>query len=230
MRNKYCLKRAIDIIFSFCLIIILLPLFILISLMIILISGRPFLFIQKRPGKNEKLFNIYKFRTMINDARKKHLNGANPKDLILFGMLWVRKIHLDEIPQLFNILKGDMSFVGPRPLAIKDFKEHLKQDPEYHQVTKLKPGLTSMNQALGYLNDNTRQKIMKKIGLKKRSNIHEHNRLSEKYHQKLKEREFYYLEHNSFLLDLRIIWWTVLVEFQSAIRIFKSQSLYNKIF
>lgn len=160
---------------------------------------------------------------MENGARTKHLKGHDPKKMVTKVGKVIRKIHFDELPQLFNILKGDMSFIGPRPLAIRDFKVHLGHDKGYHKIAKLKPGLTSMNNSLGYLNYETRRKLLNKLGLIKRSNIKKHDKLSKVYHDKLKEREFYYMENMSFLLDLRIIWWTLLLEFQNFFKMFKKK-------
>lgn len=140
-------KRLFDIIFSILLIVILFPLFIAISILIKIFDTGPLIFYQKRIGLNENLFIIYKFRSMpINTAdipsnkiSKLNLNWVNR---------FIRRTNLDELPQLFNILRGDMSFVGPRPaiLSQKSLIEYRKNN----NVFLFRPGVTGLAQILSF--------------------------------------------------------------------------------
>ena len=111
------MKRAFDFTVSLLLIIILLPVFLLVSLVVLIDAGTPVIFRQYRVGKDNKLFYIYKFRTMKNNTRLAATKDLTEADSVITksGKI-LRKTSLDELPQLFNVLKGDMSFVGPRPL------------------------------------------------------------------------------------------------------------------
>jgi len=142
------LKRSIDVIISIILIIILIPLFFLICLMIKFTSKGPIFFKQKRIGSYGKEFVLYKFRTMREGAEKetvgKYITG-NEGVLIPVGK-FLRRWALDELPQLFNVLKGDMSIVGPRPALpyqVERYNEHQKKRLE------MKPGLTGWAQVNG---------------------------------------------------------------------------------
>lgn len=144
MYKKY-IKRLLDIILSLIAIIVTLPIFIIIGILVLIFLGSPAIFRQKRPGKNEKIFTMYKFRTMTN---KKDKNGnllPNELRLTKFGNI-LRKTSLDEIPQFFNILKGDMSFVGPRPLREEYLPLYNEKQKHRHDV---RPGLTGLAQVNG---------------------------------------------------------------------------------
>ncbi|HHU55816.1 MAG TPA: sugar transferase, partial [Acholeplasmataceae bacterium] len=111
-------KRPFDFLFSLFLIIILFPILIIIAILVRINLGSPIIFKQQRPGLNEKIFTLYKFRTMTN---KKDISGnllPDSERLTSFGK-FLRSTSLDELPELFNIIKGDMSFIGPRPLLIE---------------------------------------------------------------------------------------------------------------
>ena len=129
------LIRFIDIIFATLFIVIISPLFILISILNFLIQGNPIFFISKRIGKDGKSFNILKFRTYI-------LNNNNKK-ISFFGK-YLRRLSIDELPQLLNILNGDMSFVGPRPIP-KEIEDNLNNQ---HLLIRrsIKPGITGLSQ------------------------------------------------------------------------------------
>lgn len=144
MYAKY-IKRLLDIILSLCALIILLPLFvILIVLGTFFMRGNPF-FYQERPGKNEKIFKLIKFRTM--DNRKDSNGNLLPDEIRLntYGR-FLRSTSLDEVPELFNILKGDMSIIGPRPLLVRYLDRYNEEQHHRHDV---RPGLTGYAQAHG---------------------------------------------------------------------------------
>lgn len=144
MYKKY-VKRFFDFILSLIAIIILSPIYIVVAILVKIKLGSPIIFTQERPGKNEKIFKMYKFRSMTS---KKDENGNLLPDevrLTSFGKK-LRSTSLDELPELFNILKGDMSIVGPRPLLVKYL-------PLYNEIQKhrhdVKPGLTGWAQVNG---------------------------------------------------------------------------------
>lgn len=174
------IKRILDIIFSFLIIIILLPLYILLYFLVLIKLGTPAIFIQERPGLNEKIFKMYKFRTMTDD---RDVNGELLPDgdrLTDFGK-FLRKTSLDELPELFNVLIGDMSFVGPRPLLVRYLDRYNDFQKRRHEV---KPGITGLAQVNG------------------------RNSLSwdEKF-----EYDVYYVDNISFLLDLKILFKTLII-------------------
>lgn len=144
MYKKY-IKRMLDIILSLTAIIILFPIFIIVSILVLIFLGRPIVFRQKRPGKNEKIFTMYKFRTMTDKRDKKGKLLPDEKRLTKFGK-FLRKTSLDEIPEIFNILKGDMSFVGPRPLLVEYLQYYTDKEKQRHNV---RPGLTGLAQVSG---------------------------------------------------------------------------------
>lgn len=138
-------KRPLDFILSGSMIIILSPLFLILSLLVLKKHGRPVLFSQKRPGKDEKIFSMYKFRTMTNETDEKGKLLADDERLTKFGRA-LRSTSLDELPELINIVKGDMSFVGPRPLLISYLPYYKEEERLRHTV---KPGLTGYAQVNG---------------------------------------------------------------------------------
>lgn len=154
MYEKF-LKRCLDFVLSFCALVILSPIFIvLIILGMIFMGGNPF-FTQKRPGKNERIFKLVKFRTMNNRCDK---NGELlPDDVRLnkYGRI-LRSTSLDELPELINILKGDMSIVGPRPQLVRDMVFMSREQRRRHSV---RPGLTGLAQVNGRNNITWEQKF-----------------------------------------------------------------------
>ena len=144
MYQKY-IKRLLDIILSLLAIIITFPIFLIIGILVLMFIGQPAIFRQKRPGKNEKIFTMYKFRTMTN---KKDEDGNLLADELRLTKLgkFLRKTSLDEIPEFINILKGDMSFVGPRPLLVEYLPYYTEEEHHRHDV---RPGLTGFAQVSG---------------------------------------------------------------------------------
>lgn len=177
------MKRIFDFTVSLLLIIILFPLLLIIGIVIAADSGRPVIYRQYRVGKDNKLFFIYKFRTMNTNtpiAATGELAGA--ENYITRSGRFLRKTSLDELPQLFNVLAGDMSFVGPRPL-IPEEKEIRNLRREYG-VYSVRPGITGLAQVNG------RDKLTDK-------------------EKALFDKE--YVDKQSFLLDIKILFKTVMV-------------------
>lgn len=144
MYAKY-IKRILDFILSLMALIILMPLMLVIYILVIVKLGKPAIFKQKRPGKNEKIFTLYKFRTMTD---KKDENGnllPDSQRLTKFGK-FLRSTSLDELPELINIIKGDMAIVGPRPLLV-DYLDYYNE--EEHHRHDVRPGLTGLAQVSG---------------------------------------------------------------------------------
>lgn len=141
--EKY-FKRLFDFVCSLVAIILFSWLFLIIGLLVRMKLGSPVLFKQARPGKNEKIFNMYKFRTMTDDRDETGELLPDEIRLTSFGK-WLRSTSLDELPELFNILKGDMSFVGPRPLLVRDMVFMTEQQRERHSVRQGLTGLAQIN-------------------------------------------------------------------------------------
>ncbi len=142
---KKFIKRLLDILISLVILILFCWLYLILAILVRVRLGSPVLFKQPRPGKDEKIFNMYKFRTMTDkrDADEKLLPDS--ERLTSFGKL-LRKTSLDELPELFCILKGDMSFIGPRPLLVEYLPYYTEREKLRHTV---RPGLTGLAQASG---------------------------------------------------------------------------------
>ena len=173
-----CLKRLIDFLLSLLGIILLSPILLVLTILgAIKMKGNPF-FTQERPGKNEKIFKLIKFRTMTNE---KDENGELLPDedrLIPYGK-FLRATSLDELPELINILKGDMAIIGPRPLLVRYLPRY---NAEQHRRHEVRPGLTGYAQA--------------------------HGRNAVSWEEKFK-MDVWYVDHISFRLDLSIIFATI---------------------
>lgn len=171
------IKPVLDFSFSFILLLLFSPLLVLVALLIRTKLGSPIFFTQERPGKGGKIFKIYKFRTMNNALDEKGELLPDEARLTHLGK-WIRKSSLDELPQLFNVLKGEMSFVGPRPLLVEYLPLYSQEQARRHEV---KPGIT------GWAQINGRNAIS----------------WEEKF-----TLDVWYVEHISFWLDFRILWGT----------------------
>lgn len=182
--NRF-IKRLFDIVLSLLFIILFCWLYLIVAILVRVKLGSPVLFKQPRPGKDEKIFDMYKFRTMTDgrDAEGNLLPDA--ERMTPFGS-FLRKTSLDELPEMFTILKGDMSFVGPRPLLVKYLPLYNEKQHRRHEV---RPGLTGWAQVNG------------------------RNLLS--WEDKF-EKDVYYVDHISFLLDLKIVFKTVAVVFNHS--------------
>lgn len=171
------LKRLFDFLVAFVSLILFSPLIVLLYILVLINFGRPVLFVQTRPGLNGKPFNIYKFRTMLNVADS-HSILSEEERLLSFGKI-LRKYSLDELPQLFNVVKGDLSLVGPRPLLMEYLPLYSREQARRHLV---KPGITGWAQVNG------------------------RNAIS--WDEKFK-LDVWYVDHRSFMLDLKILFLTV---------------------
>lgn len=168
-------KRLVDLSLAIPFFVITLPLQLVVALAILATMGRPVLFLQQRPGLHARTFTLVKFRTMRPESRTDHFHTARVTPL---GR-WLRKTSLDELPELFNIIRGDMSIVGPRPLLSEYLSLYSTYQAQRHNV---KPGLTGMVQ------------------------VHGRNRLSWK--RKFRY-DVWYVNHHSFALDMKILCLTV---------------------
>ncbi|GAB5400301.1 MAG: sugar transferase [Aureisphaera sp.] len=175
---KSFIKPLFDIVFGIVAFVVLFPIFLVMTLLLGLhLKGNPF-FLQKRPGKKERIFKVVKFKTMT-DAKDDNGNLLPDKDRLTSLGKWVRSTSLDEIPQLLNVIKGDMSFVGPRPLLPHYLSLYNDFQKQRHDVV---PGITGWAQVNG------------------------RNAIS--WEQKF-EYDVYYAQHIGFALDLKILIKTV---------------------
>lgn len=142
--NKY-IKRAIDLILSLTALVVLSPVYLFVAVLVRIKLGSPIIFRQKRPGLNEKIFTLYKFRTMTDD---KNSSGDLLEDEIRLTKLgkFLRNTSLDELPELINIINGDMSIIGPRPLLVQYLPLYNENQKRRHLV---RPGLSGLAQVNG---------------------------------------------------------------------------------
>ncbi len=177
------MKRIFDILISLCVLTALSPLILFLAILVRKKLGRPFFFKQLRPGKDSSPFLMYKFRTMTNvrDADGNLL--PDEKRLTKFGK-FLRASSLDELPELWNVLKGDMSLVGPRPLLMQYLDRYTPEQARRHEV---KPGVTGWAQING------------------------RNAIS--WDEKFK-LDVWYVDNQSFSLDIKILWMTLLSVFK----------------
>lgn len=176
------IKRWLDFILSLFAVIVLSPILLIVALLVRIKLGSPVIFKQERPGLHEKIFTLYKFRTMTDGKDKDGNLLPDDQRLTKFGKL-LRSTSLDELPELFNILRGDMSIVGPRPLLVKYLPLYNEHQKHRHDV---RPGFT------GWAQCNGRNAIS----------------WEEKF-----DLDIYYVKHVSFRLDLSIIFKTIKIVF-----------------
>lgn len=179
------MKRFFDILMAIIALLLLTTLGLIVSMVIRLTIGAPVLFKQKRPGLNGKPFYIYKFRTMTNEMNSEGNLLPNEERITRVGSI-IRKLSLDEFPQLFNVLKGEMSFVGPRPLLMEYLPLYNEKQARRHDV---RPGITGWAQVNG------------------RNNISWEERF---------DLDVWYVDNRSFWLDIKILYLTVLKVFKRA--------------
>lgn len=182
-RVKLAIKRFCDIILSLFLIIILSPVIIFIYLILFFRLGNPVIFIQKRPGLGGKIFKMYKFRTMTNETDSKGNLLPDEQRLTKFGR-FLRSTSLDELPELFNVLKGEMSLVGPRPLLVEYLELYSSEQSRRHEM---KPGITGWAQVNGRNNISWEEKF---------------------------RLDVWYVDNWSLFLDIKILFKTITVVFQ----------------
>lgn len=142
---RHFFKRLLDFTLSLIAIIVLSPIYIIVAVLVRTKLGSPVIFCQERPGKDEKIFKMYKFRSMTSETDEEGNLLPDEVRLTSFGKK-LRSTSLDELPELFNILKGDMSIVGPRPLLVKYLPRYNKFQKHRHDV---RPGLTGWAQVNG---------------------------------------------------------------------------------
>ena len=181
-------------------------------LLFLTFSGLPVFFKQKRIGMNGKLFTIYKFRTMVVNAAKMQKKGKSINSLTTRIGKIIRPIHLDELPQLWNIFIGNMSFIGYRPILKENYKKEIKTNSDLKKVYKIRPGFTGLMSDLSYIDEKTRKKILTKYKLLTPQ---------KKTHTLRHRANLFYAKKMNFLLDVKIIWWTFLLEIQHFFKIFK---------
>lgn len=179
------IKRIIDFVVAVVCLILFSPL-ILVCWLLIKTDGQPAIYRQERIGLGGKPFYIYKFRSMVVDAEKEGEELLQQKDdprLTRIGKI-LRSHHLDELPQLWNVLKGDMAFVGPRPERKYYIDQIMQRDSRYQRLYVLRPGVTSYATLKNGYTDNI-EKMLRRL-----------------------EMDLYYLEHQSLWTDAKILWKT----------------------
>jgi sugar transferase EpsL len=183
MNSYHFKKRVFDLTLSVPALFVLSPVLLVIAIVVRIFIGRPILFSQTRPGLNGRLFTIYKFRTMTDDRDARGELLPDEQRLTSFGG-FLRSTSLDELPEIFNIFKGDMSIVGPRPLLVRYLDRYTQEQARRHEV---KPGLTGWAQVNG------------------------RNALSWEDKFKL---DVWYVDNQSFWLDIKIIFLTIIKVFK----------------
>lgn len=173
------IKRWLDFVLSFIGIVVLSPVLIVLAALVRIKLGSPVLFRQERPGRDEKIFTLCKFRTMTDKKDGEGKLLPDSERLTKFGKL-IRAASLDELPELFNILKGDMSIIGPRPLLVSYLPYYTEEEKLRHKV---RPGLTGLAQVSG------------------RNFIDWDKRM---------EKDVEYVKNLSFFMDIKVLWMTVM--------------------
>ena len=179
-------KRTLDIVISAITLVVFSPLFLYCYIMVRKEDGGTAIFSQERIGLHGKPFFIYKFRSMKMNAEEDEpllFSQNNDERQTRIGKT-LREHHLDELPQLWNVLKGDMSFVGPRPERKFYIDQIMKHNPDYVKLYQIRPGVTSYATLYNGYTD-TMEKMLRRLDL-----------------------DLYYLDHNSLLFDMKILWMT----------------------
>jgi putative colanic acid biosynthesis UDP-glucose lipid carrier transferase len=187
------LKRAMDLSISVALLICVFSwVFPILFLLIKLSSKGPVFFVQKRIGADEKIFNCYKFRSMyINTLADVKEAAENDERITPIGK-WLRKLYIDELPQIFNVIRGEMSIIGPRPHMLLHHKNFSSRVPNYNRRHLVKPGITGLAQIKGY-----------------------HDSVSDYYQISGRTRlDLFYVKNMSLMLDLKILTATFLITFR----------------
>lgn len=182
------IKRAIDFLLALVCLVLFSPVFLVCYIGIRREDGCPVIFSQERIGRGGKPFMILKFRTMKEEAEKDGVPQLAEKEdsrLTPFGG-WLRKHHLDELPQLWNVLRGDMAFIGPRPERKYFIDKIMEHDPRYELLYQIRPGVTSYATLYNGYTD-TMEKMLRRL-----------------------ELDLYYLEHRSWWFDIKILFNTFL--------------------
>ena len=177
MYAKY-IKRILDFTLSLLALIILSPVLLILYILVRIKLGKPAIFKQMRPGKDEKIFRLYKFRTMTEEKDEEGNLLPDEKRLTKFGK-FLRSTSLDELPELINILKGDMAIVGPRPLLVEYLEFYSEEEKHRHDV---RPGLTGLAQVSGRNAISWEEKFKQDLG---------------------------YIKHLTFINDVKIIFKTI---------------------
>ncbi|MBR6285415.1 MAG: sugar transferase [Bacteroidaceae bacterium] len=181
--NNYAVvKRCFDFVAALFCIVLFSPLFLIICIVVKLADGAPVLFSQERVGLHGETFRIYKFRTMTPNAEAEQplLCDVNDPRLTKVGQ-WLRSHHLDEIPQLWNVLKGDMSFIGYRPERPYFVEQIMEKNPDYARLYAIRPGITSKATLYnGYTG--TMEKMLRRLDM-----------------------DLEYLDNQSLMLDIKIL-------------------------
>lgn len=172
------MKRAFDLVITFIGLLLLVPVIILVAVLIRLKLGSAIFFKQARPGLNGEIFNMYKFRTMTNESDKGGVLKPDSVRLTKFGK-FLRSTSLDELPGLWNVLKGDMSLVGPRPLLVEYLPLYSEKQSRRHEV---RPGITGWAQVNG----------RNAIGWDEKFDL-----------------DVWYVDNQSIWLDIKILWMTI---------------------
>lgn len=178
MRVYPVVKQGFDILFAVALLILVWPIMLAAAIAIKMESPGAVLFKQKRPGKNGRIFTVYKFRTMSSEMTRNGIPLSDMERMTKTGN-FLRKTSIDELPQLFNILRGEMSFIGPRPLLVQYLEHYTPQQARRHEVT---PGISGWAQVNGRNTISWEQKF---------------------------ELDVWYVDQQSFMLDIKILFLTI---------------------
>ena len=195
------IKRILDFIFALILLVISSPLFLIIALSIKLDSKGPVFYIQERLGKDKRIFRLYKFRSMVHQARKIQREKYTPPQKLITGVgRIIKSIHIDELPQVFNILKGQMSFVGPRPVISETEQAKLYSFEKDERRYKIRGGITGPERLINTWPEK-KEALLKRLP----------NALYLREETERLPFDLYYIKHQSFTVDFWILWYTFML-------------------